>query len=146
VVLALPAVAGGERPVGDESNAGQGDAVHLIGLFSEEGQKIAPDDEPLLPFSMRQTCGSCHSYDKISSGWHFNAHHPGVAPGRRGQPWILTDAGTGSQIPVSYRRWPGTFRPERIGLTSWQFVQLFGQHMPGGGAVSYTHLTLPTKA
>jgi hypothetical protein len=131
--VVLAAAATDVKLLGDVDDGSGAIPVHLIPLVDEEGEKITPDDEPLLPFSMRQTCGLCHNYDKISTGWHFNAAEPNVAPSRPGQPWILVDAGTGTQIPLSYRPWPGTFRPEQLGLTPWQFVQIFGRHMPGGG-------------
>ena len=57
-----------------------------------------------------------------------------VPAGRPGQPWIYADAATGTQIPLSYRTWPGTFRPDQVGLSPFQFAQLFGRQMPGGGA------------
>ena len=126
---------GPEKLLGDESDGSRAIPVHLIDLLDEEGQKITTDDELVLPFSTRRSCGAeCHSVETISKGWHFNAVDANVAPGRAGQPWILVDAGTGTQIPLSYRLWPGTFRPEQLGLTPWQFVQLFGRQMPGGGA------------
>jgi hypothetical protein len=56
-----------------------------------------------------------------------------VAPGRPGQPWILADGRTGTQIPISLRAWPGTFRPEQAGLTDRLFLKIFGGHIPGGG-------------
>jgi len=134
LVLAAPAATDtDEKLLGDAGDGSRAIPVHLIPLVDEEGEKITLDDEPLLPFSMRQTCGLCHSYKKISKGWHFSAAEPNVAPGRQGQPWILVDAGTGTQIPLSYRSWPGTLRPEQLGLTPWQFMQTFGRHMPGGG-------------
>jgi hypothetical protein len=125
--------------LGDESDGSRAHPTHLIPLIyenedGENGGKISPDDNPLLPFSMRWTCGGCHSYGIINKGWHFNATDPNIAPGRPGQPWILSDAGTGTQVPISYRSWPGTFRPEQLGLTSREFVKLFGRHTPGGGA------------
>ncbi len=118
--------------------------VHLIPLYDEdnpelgkESQQILADDELFLPFSTRKTCTECHTsehnYDMISTGWHFNAIDPNVAPGRLGQPWILVDTSTATQIPLSYRRWPGTFRPDELGITPLKFVQLFGRQMPGGG-------------
>jgi hypothetical protein len=119
--------------MGDASDGSRAIPVHLIPLLDDEGEKITPAVEPLLPFSTRRTCGACHDYEKISHGWHFNAVEPNVAPGRGGQPWILFDAGTAMQIPLSYRTWPGAFKPELLGLTSWKFVQLFGRQMPGGG-------------
>ncbi|HIJ72331.1 MAG TPA: hypothetical protein HPP87_13400, partial [Planctomycetes bacterium] len=35
--------------------------------------------------------------------------------------------------PLSYRPWPGTFKPGQIGLTTWQFTLHFARQMPGGG-------------
>jgi hypothetical protein len=118
---------------GDHSDGSRAVPVHLIPLLDEEGDKITSDTEPLLPFSTRQTCGDCHDYEKIRHGWHFNAVEPNVAAGREGQPWIYVDTASAIQIPLSYRSWPGAFRPEQVGLTPWKFVQLFGRQMPGGG-------------
>ena len=150
MVLCLSAVtvcfenqaAGAENPgklLGDESDGSRAHPTHLIPLVAgnedgEQGAKIYPDDQTLLPFSMRWTCGGCHSYGLISKGWHFSATDPNISPGRPGQPWILADARTGTQIPLSYRSWPGTFKPEQLGLSSRDFVRLFGRHTPGGGA------------
>ena len=119
--------------LGDVSDGSRAVPVHLIPLVDDEGDKITPAVEPLLPFSTRQSCCSCHDYEKISRGWHFNAAEPNVVSGRPGQPWIFVDAATATQFPLSYRTWPGAFRPELLGLTSWKFVQLFGRQMPGGG-------------
>ncbi|MCJ7776830.1 MAG: hypothetical protein MUP16_00715 [Sedimentisphaerales bacterium] len=119
--------------MGDVSDGSRAISVHLIPLIDDEGDKITPAVEPLLPFSTCQTCGVCHDYEKISHGWHFNTAEPNVAPGRGGQPWILVDAGTVTQIPLSYRTWPWAFKPELLDLTSWKFVRLFGRQMPGGG-------------
>lgn len=135
LISAWPAAAATDSNfLGDEGDGSRAVPVHLIPLIDEEDEKITPADEPLLPFSMRQSCGSCHDYEKISKGWHFNATEPNIAPGRPGQPWIFVDASTATQLPLSYRTWPGAFRPEQLGLTSWKFVQLFGRQMPGGGA------------
>jgi len=128
-----------QKLLGDESDGSRAHPTHLIPLFAEneegeKGGKITPGDNFLLPFSTRWTCGECHSYGIISKGWHFNAADPNVAPGRAGQPWILADARTGTQIPLSYRPWPGTFRPEQVGLTAREFIRYFGRHTPGGGA------------
>ena len=136
VVLVSPTAGESETTLlGDESDGSRAVSVHLLELFEEEGEKIFPDDDPLLPFSVRQSCGgTCHSVEVISKGWHFNSVDPNIVGGRAGEPWIFVDAGTCTQIPLSYRRWPGTFRPEEIGLTTWQFTLLFGRHTPGGGA------------
>jgi hypothetical protein len=128
-----------QKLLGDESDGSRAHPIHLIPLFfenedGEKGEKISPDDDPLLPFSTRWTCGDCHSYGVISKGLHFNVADPNVAPGRPGQPWILADARTGTQIPLSYRSWPGTFKPEQVGMTAREFTRYFGRHTPGGGA------------
>jgi hypothetical protein len=116
--------------IGDASDGSRSNFVHLIDLLDEEGEKIYLDDDPLLPFSTRQTCGECHSYDKIAAGWHFNANRTKVAPDRIGQAWIYVDRATATQLPLSYRSWPGTFGPEQAGLTPWKFARVFGRQMP----------------
>ncbi len=123
-----------EKLLGDESDGSLSAPVHLIGLVDPEGIGIMSDEEQLQPFSTKQTCGVCHSYDLISKGWHFNAVDSNVAPGRSGEPWLLTDAVTGTQIPVSYRDWQNTWQPSEVGLSSWAFTLNFGEQTPGGGA------------
>jgi len=138
VILATICVAAESEKRGDVTDGSRATPIHLIPLLVEpipdkEPDQIHPGDEPVLPFSTKATCGACHSYDTISSGWHFNAIDPNVAPGRKGQPWIFADPTAATQIPLSYRAWPGTFRPEQIGLTPMRFLEHFGRQMPGGG-------------
>jgi Zn-finger protein len=137
VILVAGTAVGAEVKLGDTPDGSRSNFVHLIPLLSEpltgkEPDQIHPDSDPVLPFSTKATCGACHSYDKISAGWHFNAIDPNVNPGRKGQPWIFADPTSATQIPLSYRQWPGTFRPEQIGLTPMAFLQSFGRQMPGG--------------
>jgi hypothetical protein len=136
----LGAAGRAEGKIGDESDGSRAVPGHLIPLYDEAvpdldkpSFKILAEDELPQPFSIRETCGKCHTYEKIARGWHFNAPDANLDPGRAGQPWILVDAATRTQVPVSYRSWPGTFRPEHLGLTHWQFVRRFARHMPGGG-------------
>ncbi len=95
--------------------------------------KIDPNAKPVMPVSMKNTCGQCHDYDKIRAGWHFNAANPGATAGRPGEPWILYDGKTGTQAPLSYRKWTGTFRPEQFGVSRWRRTMWFGGHSTGGG-------------
>lgn len=106
--------------------------VHRIHLYDEFDETISPYDSFPRPFSTRVTCGKCHDYDRISTGWHFNSARPGAEPGRPGEPWFFVNEETGTQLPVSNRDWPGTWKPEQLGLTPWQFTKEFGRHMPGG--------------
>jgi len=120
--------------LGDESDGSMAHPIHQIPLLTEEGDEIGPDDDPVLPFSTKQTCGgACHSYDVIATGWHFNAVDANVPPGRPGEPWILADGRSGTQIPISHRAWPGTFTPKQAGLSNRLFLKIFGRHLPGGG-------------
>jgi hypothetical protein len=121
--------------LGDTEYSGRGGAVHVIPLRDEEDRRISGDDDPQLPFSPRQTCGGCHDYETAAGGWHFNAANRSAsrqAAGRPGQPWFYTDPAIAVQIPVSYRRWPGTFGPEELGLSRWDFAKRFGGMTAGG--------------
>jgi hypothetical protein len=150
IFSALVVAAEPEPKLGDVSDGSRSIDVHIIPLFTadpvepEEVLEVTPEDEPLLPFSTRLTCGDCHSYEIINGGWHFNAADPNVPPGRAGEPWILADPRIATQIPLSYRSWPGTFRPSDVGLTAWQFIQHFGRHMPGG-SVGEQEVTNPDE-
>ena len=109
--------------------------VHRITLYDEDGEAISPEDEPTRPYSPARTCGKCHPYEQIRGGWHFNAGRPDVDRGRPGEPWLWVDEFTGTQVPISLRGWPGTCKPQDLGLTKWQFFKRFGRHMPGGAIV-----------
>ncbi len=118
--------------VGQGSDGNRSMPTHRIELYSADGVRIRSFHQNPQPFSTRQTCGRCHDYNKIASGWHFNGHDSEVDPGRPGHPWVLTDNGTRTQVPISGRQWPGAFTPEQLGLSPWEFVnQNFG-HFPGG--------------
>ncbi len=108
--------------------------VHRLPLLNTEGEPIRPDDPIVLPFSFRTSCTQCHDYGEVRGGRHFNYMDPLVPPGRPGQPWFVTDRATGTQIPVSHRPWPNTYRPGDLGMTPGQFCRRFGRHLPGGGA------------
>ncbi len=117
--------------------------LHNIPLHDAEGKVISPpellsddgkpQDPKAAPYSTGQTCGKCHDYAVISQGWHFNEASGKVKPGPPGEPWILTDPATHTQIPLSYRGWPGTFKPSDLGLSDYDFLTNFARHFPGGG-------------
>lgn len=141
-VLAWPALAASTDTMKTSGTGSRAPAVHRIpvyseGLFGDGYERITSETDPPMPMSMRGTCSECHvyrhDYDTISKGWHFNATDPNVPAGRPGHPWIYVDAATGTQIPLSYRDWPGTFRPDQVGMSAFRFTQLFGRQMPGGG-------------
>ncbi len=106
--------------------------VHNIPLFDADGEQIDPADKEAAPLSQKVTCGKCHDYEIIERGWHFNTGDANVPPGRPGQPWVLADPATGTQIPISPRGWKGSYKPAQIGMSSWVFVDKFGRQLPGG--------------
>ncbi|MBN2320659.1 MAG: hypothetical protein JXR49_16385 [Acidobacteria bacterium] len=141
LISTFPSFAGqpeNEKPVaepllGDLNDGSRARPVHAIELRDAGGEVIRPTDRPLLPFSTVQTCGAdCHDVEEISRGWHFTAALTGVDGGRRGQPWILVDEETATQLPLSYHAWPGCYHPEDVGITPWEFARLFGGRTPGG--------------
>lgn len=102
--------------------------------------------KPIKLASITNTCGKCHDYPIISSGWHFNAGTGNAPIGRAGEPWILTDdsvvedlkfgqCNTRTQIPLSYRDWPNVWNPREVGINDWKMAYAFGRQMPGGGVV-----------
>ncbi len=106
---------------------------HWIDLYDANNRRIDPTDPNAAPYSPMTTCGRCHDYESIASGHHFNAMHSSLPAGRPGEPWIWTDERTGTQIPLSYRRWQGTYHPDDLGISPWDFILKFGRHLPGGG-------------
>ncbi|HOW85534.1 MAG TPA: hypothetical protein P5119_00050 [Candidatus Aminicenantes bacterium] len=140
LVMALALAAGLAAQAGSGQPAAQAPAwdghrtipAHLIPLRDENDEPIIPTEAQPLPYSARYTCGPCHDYGTIRGGWHFGAM-TAAASGRPGEPWLEVDARTGTILPLSYRRWAGTFDPRAVGLTAWDFTLLFGRHLPGGG-------------
>lgn len=120
--------------LGDGNDGNRSTPAHVIELLDETGVQIRAGSEKPQPFSIRQTCGKCHDYEAIARGWHFSPSSESDESARRpGEPWVLTDRKTRTQIPISDRGWPGTFKPEALGLSAWDMINQFGSHMPGGG-------------
>ncbi len=119
--------------IGDVSDGNRSRDVHVIRLIDHDSSTIWPNEQPLLPFSPKNTCGACHDYSKIAAGWHFNAGNPEIPDGRSGQPWIYSDPFTLTQLPLSYRSWEGAIDPAEPGIKPFDFFSIFGRHGPGGG-------------
>lgn len=44
------------------------------------------------PYSSRQTCGSCHNYDQITKGYHFQQGWDRIKDNfNPDKPWVLSD-------------------------------------------------------
>ncbi len=130
ITLAMAAAAA-SAAVESHWDGGRNVPVHRLALNDEFGDPIVPAAPGALPMSTRKTCGQCHDYATIASGWHSNMSSS-QKPGRPSQPWFLVDPLSGSQIPMSLRGWPGTHKPGALGMTDWEWVYAFGRHLPGG--------------
>lgn len=106
--------------------------LHRIPLMDEFNQKIIPSAPGAPPFSTRYSCAPCHSYETISQGTHFN-FRTRPETDRVTEPWFVVEEKTGVQLPISFQNHPGFWSPEKLGITSWQFVNLFGRNLNGGG-------------
>lgn len=127
---AAPAADQAQKPVVWDGNRTL--PAHLIPLRDENDELIVPTETDPRPYSTRFSCGPCHDYKTIRGGWHFGAMTAGPN-GRPGEPWLQVDAKTGTILPLSYRKWPGSYDPRAVGLTAWDFTLLFGRNLPGGG-------------
>lgn len=128
--------------LGDKSDGSRSLPVHRIKLFDENGDVVKPYHQRRLPFSTKESCGGeCHSYKTIAGGWHFESGFDSNDQGRPGQPWILVDQFSATQIPLSYRKWQGTMHPDSAGISPFDFVKTFGGFYPGGvlGEVDSLH-------
>ena len=63
-------------------------------LKTEDGQIINPltGENADQPYSSRQTCGSCHNYDEITKGYHFQQGWDRIKDDfSMDKPWVLSD-------------------------------------------------------
>ncbi len=109
--------------------------THFIDLYDASDRVIHPSESDARPYSPKNTCKKCHDYDRIARGYHFSTDDEQLH-GRSGEPWLWTHRRTGTQIPVSYRRWPGTYHPDALGMSTFDFVATFGSHLCGGPVAS----------
>ena len=105
--------------------------LHRLPLMDIDNRTVLPTMKRAMPMSASKTCGACHDYGIIAKGLHFNSAKA-KSSGRPGEPWVLVDRATGTQLPMSNRSWSGLHKPADVGLTPWTFTKLFGRHMPGG--------------
>ena len=132
-IVTLACIAGiASAKVESHWDGGRNTPVHRLALRDEFGDPIVPTAPNALPVSTRMTCGQCHDYDTIAKGMHFNMSCTNAVSGRPAQPWFLVDPQSGSQIPMSLRGWPGTYKPGQLGMTDWEWTYTFGRHLPGG--------------
>lgn len=143
LLLMLLARDGGARSdIGSAfADSGSGKSAHApVELVDEHGNSIGPTSN--RPYSPRQTCGACHDYEAISSGYHFQmgaekiSDHFGKGTGR---PWILSDGMSGKQIHMSYLSLTKKRNSSEaeVGVTAYQFAQTCGACHPGGALMEH---------
>ena len=61
------------KGLGDGHDGNRSSISHVITLYDEKDVEIKPNVSQPRPISMRNTCGKCHDYDAMASGWHFHS-------------------------------------------------------------------------
>ncbi len=124
-----------------------------IFLYDKDAEEINPmtGDNINSPFSTVMTCGSCHDYDEITSGYHFQMgwdvvdDNFGVAEGR---PWEISNGMLGKWCPMYLRQMAKKENEsaDAIDLTIYEFIKSAkssgssiscGACHPGGGGLEY---------
>ncbi|MDD5168078.1 MAG: multiheme c-type cytochrome [Syntrophales bacterium] len=126
-----------------------------IWLKNEQGERITHAQNSVDPYSPRRTCGGCHNYSVITSGYHFQQGFDEMSDrydSRR--PWILSPGMFGKWLPTAAAgRLSGKVNTDlrRMDLTTYDWiggnakfnsrskVQSFscGSCHPGGGPMEY---------
>ncbi|MBN1614026.1 MAG: hypothetical protein JW950_06125 [Deltaproteobacteria bacterium] len=73
-----------------------------VWLKNEQGNRIAPGRNSVDPYSPRRSCGGCHGYMTITSGYHFQQGFDRISDRydlRR--PWILSPGMYGNWSPFA---------------------------------------------
>jgi hypothetical protein len=124
-----------------------------VTLMDKEADVINPisGENADKPFSTKWTCGTCHDYDEITKGYHFQTGWDvindtfGVAAGR---PWDLSPGMLGKWRPQSIRQLARKHNKsaDEIDLTPYEFIggarysrsePTCGSCHAGGGGVEF---------
>jgi len=122
-----------------------------VPLYDKDFNVINPiqGENATAPFSTENTCGTCHDYATITSGYHFQMGWDKISDdfgkGSR-RPWELTHGKMGGWYPFTPRQFAKKKNrfPEEIDLTAYDFVGFSrigpynapcGACHPGGGGL-----------
>jgi len=124
-----------------------------ITLMDKNGDIINPieGENSDQPFSIEQTCGMCHDYEEITSGYHFQMGWDVIDDdfgAEKNQPWNLSDGLMGKWYPYAFRQLAkkNNESADEIDLTVYDFVGFSspgpgqlpcGACHPGGGGLQY---------
>jgi len=120
-------------------------------LYDKDFKLINPlkGENANAPFSTQNTCGTCHDYATITSGYHFQMGWDKISDDfgkAHGRPWELTRGMMGGWYPFTPRQFAKKNNrfAEEIDLTSYEFVGFSriapynapcGACHPGGGGL-----------
>ena len=124
-----------------------------VTLYDKDFNEINPmtGENAGVPFSPKNTCGTCHDYETITSSYHFQMGWDKISDDfgkERGRPWDLSDGFMGRWYPYAYRQLAKkkNAHPDEIDLTVYDFVGFSrsgpdqppcGACHPGGGGLEY---------
>ncbi|MEE9913407.1 MAG: cytochrome c3 family protein [Deltaproteobacteria bacterium] len=73
-----------------------------VWLRNEQGDRITSTLNSVDPYSPKKTCGACHNYSIITSGYHFQQGFDVMKDGYdAGKPWILSPGMFGAWLPTA---------------------------------------------
>jgi len=73
-----------------------------VWLRNEQGDRITAILNSVDPYSPKKTCGVCHAYSTITSGYHFQQGFDVMKDGyAAGRPWILSPGMFGAWLPTA---------------------------------------------
>jgi len=73
-----------------------------VWLRNEQGDRITATLNSVDPYSPKKTCGACHPYATITSGYHFQQGFDVMKDGYDAQkPWILSPGMFGGWLPTA---------------------------------------------
>ena len=111
-----------------------------VWLFNEQGDRITPSLNAVDPYSPKKTCGTCHNYDSITKGYHFQQGFDEMKDGYDSRrPWLLSPGMFGRYFPFAS---PGfvaskTNRDIRqIDRTTYDWIGGLGKTGPKGETLS----------
>ena len=126
-----------------------------VWLKNEQGDRITPAQNRTDPYSPRKTCGGCHHYRTITSGYHFQQGFDEMKDGYdKKRSWVLSPGMFGKWLPTAAagRLAPKTNTDLRqVDLSTYDWIGGHGKYdargkvlsmscgwcHPGGGPMEY---------
>jgi len=111
-----------------------------VWLFNEQGDRITPSLNAVDSYSPKRTCGTCHDYDSITKGYHFQQGFDQMSEGNDPRrPWLLSPGMFGRYFPFVA---PGLVASKtnrnirQIDRTTYDWIGGMGKTGPGGETLS----------